>query len=170
MKLKIKEIVVFSMLGALMFAIKLVMEPLPNIHLVGVVITAITLVYRVKALYPIYIFVVLFGLYYGFSVWWIPYIYVWTVLWGMVMVLPKRIPKKVQPFVYAGICGLHGFLYGTLYAPFQAIAFGYTFKQTLTWISFGIPFDITHGVSNIICGLIMILPIVKALKVADKQN
>ena len=57
MKLNLKESVIFGMLGAVMYASKLIMEVLPNIHLIGVFIVAITVVYRKKALYPIYIFV-----------------------------------------------------------------------------------------------------------------
>ena len=67
MKLRVKEITVFAMLGALIFALKKVMEFAPNIHLVGVFIIAMTVVYRKKALYPIYIYVFLDGLFGGFS-------------------------------------------------------------------------------------------------------
>ena len=55
MKLTIREIAVFGMLGALMYASKMLMEVLPNIHLLGVFTIAFTVVYRKKALYPIYI-------------------------------------------------------------------------------------------------------------------
>ena len=167
MKLSIKEIAIFGMLGGLMFASKLAMEILPNIHLIGVFIVAVTVVYRAKALYPIYIFVVLIGLFYGFNVWWIPYLYIWTVLWGAVMLLPKTMPPKIEGIVYMVVCSFHGFLYGILYAPTQALIFGYDFEQTLAWISMGFSFDIIHGISNFACG-IMILPIVKAIRMAQK--
>lgn len=169
MKLNIKEIAIFGMLGGLMFASKLAMEAFPNIHLIGVFIVAITVVYRVKALYPIYIFVFVFGLFYGFNIWWLPYLYIWTVLWGAVMLLPKRMSPKVAPIVYMIVCGLHGFLYGTLYAPAQAIMFGFTFKQTVAWIIAGIPFDAIHGVSNLICGM-LIVPLIKAMRLADRYT
>lgn len=167
MKLNIKEIAVFAMLGSLMFASKELMALLPNIHLIGVFIVAITVVYRQKALYPIYTFVFIEGLVYGFNLWWIPYLYVWTVLWGAVMLLPKKINAKARPVVYAVVCSLHGFLYGVIYAPAQALLFGLDFKGTLSWIAAGIPFDVTHGVSNLICGL-LIVPIIKALRIADR--
>ena len=167
MKLSIKEIAIFGMLGGLMFASKLVMEVLPNMHLIGVFIVAVTVVYRTKALYPIYIFVVLIGLFYGFNMWWIPYLYIWTVLWGAVMLLPKKMPKRIEGLVYMVVCSLHGFLYGVIYAPSQALMFGYNFEQTLAWIATGMPFDIIHGISNFVCG-IMILPIVKAIRMAQK--
>lgn len=167
MKLNIKEIAVFGMLGGLMYASKMIMELLPNIHLLGVFTIAITVVYRQKALYPIYIFVFISGLFAGFAAWWIPYLYIWTVLWGATMLLPKNMPKKLTPFVYMGLCALHGFLYGTLYAPAQAILFGLDFEAMIAWIVAGLPFDFVHGVSNFFCG-ILIVPIISAIKLAQR--
>ncbi|MBQ1271308.1 MAG: hypothetical protein IIY11_06580, partial [Clostridia bacterium] len=134
MKLTSREIAVFGMLSGLMYASKLIMEALPNIHLLGTLIVTITLVYRKKALYPIYGYVLLNGLFSGFSMWWVPYLYVWTILWGAVMLLPRNMPKKIAPLVYMVVCSLHGFLFGVLYAPAQALMFGLTFKGTLAWI------------------------------------
>lgn len=167
MKLKVRDIAIFGMLGALMYASKVIMDVLPNIHLIGTFIVAMTVVYRRKALYPLYIFVLLTGLLNGFGTWWIPYLYIWTVLWGMTMLIPKKIPEKAKPIVYSVVCSLHGFLYGVLYAPAQALIFGLDFEATLTWIATGIPFDITHGISNFICGL-LICPIISILSKAEK--
>ncbi len=146
-----------------MFASKKLMEFMPNIHLIGVFIIAITVVYRKKALYPIYTYVFLDGLFSGFSMWWIPYLYIWTVLWGVTMLLPKNMQNKAKLFVYMGICALHGFSFGVLFAPAQAILFGLNFKATITWIIAGLPFDLIHGVSNLFCGL-LVCPIISVLK------
>lgn len=169
MKLNIKEAVIFSMLGAIMYASKVITDVLPNIHLIGVFVVTITLVYRKKALYPIYIFVFLTGLLNGFATWWIPYLYIWTVLWAAVMILPQNIPQKIQPIVYMVVCGLHGLLYGVLYAPAQAILFGLDFKGMIAWIVAGLPFDAIHGISNFIGGL-LIQPLVATLKLAKKVS
>jgi len=163
MKLTIREIAVFGMLGALMYASKMLMEVLPNIHLLGVFTIAFTVVYRKKALYPIYIYVLLNGIFSGFATWWIPYLYVWTILWGVTMLLPKKMPKKVQPIVYMVVNACHGFSFGILYAPAQAVLYGLSFKGMLAWIASGFPFDITHGISNFICGA-LIVPIVHVLR------
>ena len=72
MKPTIREIVVFGMLGAVMYASKLIMEWIPNVHLLGVFTVAFTVVYRKKALYPIYTYVLLDGIFSGFAAWWIP--------------------------------------------------------------------------------------------------
>ena len=164
--LSVRDIAIFGMLGAVMYASKVLMEALPNVHLLGVFTVALTIVYRKRALYPIYTYVFINGLFAGFNVWWIPYLYLWTLLWGAVMLLPKNMPPKAKPFVYAGVCSLHGFLFGTLYAPAQALFFGYTFKQTLTWIAVGLPYDAIHGISNLICGSI-IVPLAAVISGAD---
>ena len=163
MKLNIKETAIFAMLGSLMYATKLVMQILPNIHLLGVFIVAITVVFRFKALYPIYAYVLVEGLISGFATWWIPYLYIWTILWGAVMLLPQKMPKKIQPIIYMVVCGLHGILFGTLYAPAQALLFGLDFKGMIAWIVAGLPFDVIHGASNFFCGT-LIFPIILALK------
>ena len=69
MKLTVRETVVFGMLGAVMYCSKMIMEFAPNIHLLGVFTMAFTLVYRKKALYPIYTFVLITGVMNGFAGW-----------------------------------------------------------------------------------------------------
>ena len=153
--LSIKEICLFAILGALMFVSKVVMEALPNIHLLGMLTITYTLVFRKKALIPIYVYVFLNGLFSGFGTWWIPYLYIWTILWGVTMLVPKNISPKLACVVYPTICALHGFAYGTLYAPAQALMFGMNYQQTVAWIVSGLPFDLIHGVSNIFTGLLV---------------
>lgn len=162
MKLKTKEIAVFAMLGALMYASKLVMEALPNIHLLGTFVVAFTVLYRKKALYIIYTYVLILGLVSGFPAWWVANLYTWTVLWAVVMLIPKNMPVKIAPIVYMSVSALHGLLYGTLSAPAQSLLFGLNLKATLLWIAAGLSFDLIHGISNFICGL-LIVPIIKAL-------
>lgn len=169
MKLTVKEAAVFSMLGTIMYCSKELMAALPNIHLVGVMTMALTLVYRKKALYPIYVFVLLTGLFMGFSTWWIPYLYVWTVLWGITMLLPKNMPKKVAPVVYITVCALHGLFFGVLYAPVQAVFFGLDFKGMLTWIGAGLSFDLMHCFGNLF-GAVLVIPITALLKKAERYS
>lgn len=152
-----------------MYASKLIMEVAPNVHLLGVFTIAFTVVYRKKALYPIYIYVLLNGIFCGFATWWIPYLYLWTVLWGATMLLPKKIPGKVRPIVYMLLCAAHGFLFGTLYAPAQALLYGLNFQKMIAWIITGLPWDFVHGVSNFFCG-ILIVPIIRILTFLENKT
>lgn len=168
-KLTIREMAVFAMLGALMYASKMIMEVAPNVHLLGVFTIAFTVVYRKKALYPIYTYVLLNGIFCGFATWWIPYLYLWAVLWGATMLLPKRIPEKLRPLVYMLLCAAHGFLFGTLYAPAQALLYGLSFQKMIAWIISGLPWDFVHGVSNFFCG-ILIVPVIKILTFLENKT
>ncbi|MBE6536787.1 MAG: hypothetical protein E7673_02415 [Ruminococcaceae bacterium] len=151
------------MLGSLMFISKIVMEILPNIHLLGMLTMVYTLVFRVRALIPIYIYVLLNGVYSGFSMWWFPYTYIWTILFLITLLLPKKMPKVLKMVVYPTVCAVHGFAFGALYSPAQALMFGFDFKQTVAWIIAGIPFDLIHGVSNFVMGL-LVLPFSELLE------
>lgn len=168
MKLTVRETVVFAMLGTIMYASKVIMELLPNVHLLGVFTIAYTVVYRKKALYPIYTYVILNGIFCGFATWWIPYLYLWLALWGVVMLLPKKMTDRIKPLVYMSVCAAHGFLFGTLYAPAQAILFGLNLKGMIAWIVAGLPWDFVHGISNFFCG-ILIVPVISVLRLAEKN-
>ena len=163
MKLKTRELAIFAMLGAIMYVSKMMMEWIPNVHLLGMLTMAYTLVYRRKALYPIYVYVFLNGALAGFNTWWIPYLYVWTVLWAVTMLLPKNMPKKIRIQVYMVVNACHGFLFGTLYAPAQALMYGLSVKGTIAWILAGLPWDFVHGISNFLCGF-LIVPTVSILR------
>ena len=166
---RVRETVLFAMLGSLMFVSKLVMEFLPNVHLLGTLTVLYTVVFRAKALIPIYVYVLLNGLYAGFSMWWIPYTYIWAILWGVAMLLPRRMPDRVAAIVYPVVSSLHGFLFGTLYAPLQALMFGLDFRGMIAWIVAGLPFDLIHGASNFAVGL-LILPLSRVLhRLAGKE-
>lgn len=162
------EIVTFGILGALMYCSKIIMEWAPNIHLLGMFTMTFTVAYRTKGLIPIYVYVFLNGFFSGFAVWWVPYLYIWTVLWGVTMLLPKKISFKASLVLYPVLCAFHGLLFGTLYAPVQALFFGYNFEQTLAWIAAGFPWDIAHCVGNFAAGF-LIAPLVKLIRKLDKN-
>ena len=154
--LKIREMIVFAMLGTVMFCSKILLEVLPNIHLLGMLTITYTVVFRKKALIPIYIYVMLNGLYAGFNVWWMPYLYTWTILWAITMLLPRNMPKRAKYIVYPAVCCIHGLAFGTLYAPAQAIMFGMNFEMTIAWIISGLPFDLIHGIGNLFAGILVV--------------
>ena len=166
-RLSVREMAIFSMLAALMFCSKIIMDALPNIHLLGMFIMVYTIVFRLKALIPIYLFIFMTGLYGGFGLWWIPYLYIWALLWGITMLLPRRMPKRVAAIVYPALCAIHGFAYGALYAPAQALIFGLDFEGMIAWIIAGLPFDLLHGLGNLVAGL-LILPLSEILKRLEK--
>lgn len=157
------------MLGTVMFVSKILLEIVPNVHLLAVFTTVYTVVFRKKALIPIYVYVLINGLWAGFAPWWIPYTYIWTVLWAVIMLLPRNMPQKIAALVYCGVCGLHGILFGVLYAPAQALMFGLSFRQMLLWIAAGFPWDVVHGLGNVATGF-LVLPLVSVIRKISPRN
>ena len=167
-KTRLFETVLFALLGAFMFASKQVLEFLPNVHMLGMLTVLYTRLFKYKALIPVYLFILLEGIYAGFNIWWVPYLYIWAVLWGMAMLIPKSLKPVPLAICFMAVCSLHGFLYGTLYAPFQAFAFGLDFKGMIAWIVAGLPYDAIHGVSNLFMGALVYPLYVPLKKATDK--
>ena len=153
MKNKILDITVLSMLGAVLFAVQIALSVLPNIELVSLLVIIYSLFFGKKALVPIYIFVFLEGFYYGFSVWWICYLYIWTLLFVLVMIF-----SKVKSVIFwSVISACYGLFFGLLCEiPFLFIG-GWS-MAVAAWIN-GIPFDISHCAGNFIACLVLFKPL-----------
>ncbi len=149
---RLRRLILLTIFGSLMYLSQLLMAALPNIHMIALFITVLTVVYRKWALISIYVYAFLNGMY-GIYVL-IPYLYVWTVLWAIIMLLPKKMKPHTAMIVYALVCAIHGLLFGILYAPAQALLFGFSFEQTVAWVAFGFPYDILHGIGNIVFSLL----------------
>lgn len=167
MKINLKEMSTFSLLAAIMLVSKLLLEAIPNFHLLAVFTIAITVVYRQKALYPIYLYVFLQGLVAGFNPWWVIHIYVWLPLWGIVMILPKNLSKGKSAIMYSAVATLHGLFFGILSAISQAPVFGLGFIEMIIT---GIPYDLIHAGHNLILSAVLIMPIIKVLIYAKKHT
>ncbi len=166
---RIREMVVFAMLGTLMFCSKLAFEAIPNVHPLALLTVTYTVVYRHKALIPIYIFVFLTGIYAGFALWWIPYLYLWTVLWALAMLIPRRLPPKACIIVYPLLCALFGLAYGTLYAPAQILMyFNGDFSKMWQWVAAGLPYDFLHMIGNFAAGT-LVYPLVLLLRKLERS-
>ena len=160
---------VFGMFGALMFSSKMLMEILPNVHLLALFVGATTAVYRFRALIPLYLYIFLDGLIHGFSLWWLPYLYVFLPLFIGFVAIPRRAPRWLKAILYPTVAALHGFAFGTLYAPAQALLFGLrSFEEILAWIAVGLPFDVIHGISNAAVGT-LILPFAALIEKLERQ-
>ena len=157
------------MLGTILFLSKQLLEFLPNVELVSTLTMVYTLVYRRQALIPVYLFIFMEGVLAGFGLWWYPYLYLWLVLWGLTMLLPRQLPLWARVPVYAGVCGLFGLAYGSLYAPYQAAVFlGWDLKKTLAWIVAGLPWDVTHALGNLALGT-LIVPLTELLRQLESR-
>jgi len=159
------------MLGALMFATRVAMAGIPSVHPLGLFIATFTVVYRRRALMPLYIFIALEGLYGSYGLIWFAYLYVWLPLWGMFMLAGNlKLPQKIKPPLFMVLCGLHGLSFGTLCAPVEAVFFGPGLNPDwiLARIIAGLPFDYVHAASNFAFGT-LIIPLSELLKKLDRS-
>lgn len=158
MKIKTKEICLYGLLGALMFALKFAMSSLPNIEPVSLLLISFALAFGVKAIYPLSVYIILEMLIYGFGFWSIGYLYIWPVLLIAVLLINKVINSS---FLWAVVSGMFGLIFGALYIPLYIISGGLTFA--ITWWISGLPYDFIHCVSNFILCLILFKPIANTL-------
>ena len=156
-------LVLGALFGALLFVSQIIAASLPNIELVSLFIIVWTRVYRYGALPGIGVFILLQGLYYGFGIWWISYLYIWFILWGAVMLIPdgKTVHPALSAIGWASLSGVYGFAFGTLTAVPWLFRGGPA--TAIAYIAAGIPFDITHGVANFALALFLAVPLIRLL-------
>ena len=171
----IVDLVIFSMLASIMFTLKVVLAGIPNIEPVSLLVIVYTAVYRFRALIPIYIYVVLEGLLFGFSVYWIGYLYVWAILWGVIMLIPRRaFDASGRRAALLGVClalisGAFGLAFGALFAPSQLAIYGLSFDAMLAWIAAGLPYDVLHACGNFAFAAAAI-PLIRLIKKLESQR
>ena len=156
-KLTIREITLFAVLGALTFALQVVMAPLPNIEPVSLLVMIYAAVFGWKCLYPVYVFVVMEILFYGISTWNIYYLYIWAVL-AFAAILMRR---QTHPFVWALLGAVYGLMFGALCGIVDVFIGGFSYAAA-KWVS-GIPFDLLHCGGNFVIALIMFKPLRTAM-------
>lgn len=151
--LNVREVVLFGVLGALMFALQVVMSPLPNIEPVSLLVMLFAVTFGWKALYPVYIFVVMEILFYGFSLWNVYYLYIWAIL----VVAAILLRKQESVLLWAILSAVYGLLFGALCGIVDVFIGGFSYAAA-KWVS-GIPFDVTHCIGNFVMVLLLFKPL-----------
>ena len=152
-KLTIRETVLFGVLGALTFGLQVVMGPLPNIEPVSLLVILFAVTFGWKCLYPVYTFVAMEILFYGFSLWNIYYLYIWAIL----AVLAIFLRRQTHSLVWALVSGGFGLLFGALCGIADVFIGGFAYAA-VKWVS-GIPFDLLHCGGNFVIALILFKPL-----------
>lgn len=155
----LREMVLYGLLGGLMTASQVAMSALPNIHIVGVLVLLCAQVFGLRALYPVYVFVVLEILIFGLGLWNINYLYIWAILVLIGIALKKG---KAGRWGWATAAGVYGMLFGALCAIPHFFMGGWSMAFAY-WIS-GIPYDLLHGVSNFVLTLVLLPPLSRMIR------
>ncbi len=156
-RLPIGQIALFGMLGALTFGAKVAMSALPNIEPVSLMVMLFAVVFGLKGLYPVYLYVLMEILFYGLGTWNINYLYIW----GLLALAAWLLRNMQQPLGWAMVSGIFGLLFGLLCAPVDFLMgdIGYVAAK---WVS-GIPFDVAHCIGNFVIALLLFAPMRKLL-------
>ena len=160
--LSVRELVLFALLGAVMFAGKMAMAGLPNIEPVSLLVILYTLVFGRKALWSIYLYVGLECAVWGLNTWSICYLYVWLLLY----LLTRLLRNMDAPLGWAVVSGGFGLFFGLLCTPVYLVIGGWAYG--LSWWLSGIPFDLAHCAGNFAMALLLYRPCRRALEALTK--
>ena len=157
-KLSAKEICVLVLMAALIFSSKVALASLPNINLNSLLIILTVVFFGWKALYTVYIYVLLEGLVFGFSIWWFGYLYVWDVL----VLAAMGLRKNDSALIWAVVAGVFGLIFGPLmYLEYFAINSGWEMFFAM-WVA-GIPYDLAHCAGNFVFTLVLYHPLYRVM-------
>ena len=145
-----------GMLTGLLFACQVALAFLPNIELVTLLIILYTQLYRKKAFFIIYAFVLLEGLAYGFGLWWFNYLYVWSLLACLVLLV-----RSTARGVWCLLSGAYGLAFGALCALPYFVTGGVG-GGVAYWVM-GIPYDLAHCAGNVAACFLLYRPLRAAL-------
>ena len=133
------------------------MAALPNIEPSSLMVMLFAATFGRKALYPIYVYVLLELLVYGPHLWAVCYLYIWLVPAAGAWLLRR----ETHPLAWALLSGGFGLVFGLLCAPVDVVVGGWGYAAG-RWVS-GIPFDLLHGAGNFVIALTLFPPLRRLL-------
>ena len=157
-RIPLREITLFAVLGDMTFAAKFAMAFLPNIEPVSLFVLLFGVVFGWKGLYPVYVYVVMEVLWFGIGTWNFNYLYIWAIL----LVAAVLLRRMRHPLAWALVSGGYGLMFGALCAPVDVFIGGFSYAIT-KWAS-GIPFDLAHCAGNFVIALLLFVPLRKLLE------
>jgi len=169
-RLRFTELAIFALFAALLFLLRYSLQVIPNIHPLAMLMASFTLVWRSKALIPIYLYAAIELIVGGFGFMGWLYLYAWLPLWLAMMFLARYFDRKPQlshktkAMMLMFTCAAHGLLFGLISAPLHVLLFGpRNWQAFAAWAAAGFWFDVLHMVGNF-AAAILILPMVSLLE------
>ena len=150
--LNVREICLFGILASLTFAAKYVMSWMPNIEPVSLMVMLFGVIFGLKALFPVYVYVVLEILFYGLGTWNVNYLYIWAIL----LLLAIALRDMRGSLGWAVLSGAFGLMFGVLCMPVDILIGGFGYAAS-KWVS-GIPFDLAHCAGNFVIAALLFKP------------
>ena len=156
-RINLYELVFLAVMAALMVVVQVALSVLPNIELVTLLVILTAHRFGLRALYPVYVFVIAEGLIYGVHMWWIAYLYVWAILVFAICLLRKN----SSAIVYTIVAAVYGLIFGTLSSLPYFIMGGW--GAGVAYIISGLTFDLLHFIGNTVSVALLFAPLNKVL-------
>lgn len=161
---RVRELILSALLAALLMVVQISLAVVPNIELVSLLLILYTVVFSFRITFWVTgVFLLLEGLVYGFTLWWINWLYVWPLL----ILLAWLFRRNRSTILWAVFSGGFGLCFGAL------CSIPYFFLGGITggisyWIA-GIPFDLAHGVGNALAILLLFQPLYRAFSYVSQK-
>ena len=151
--MRARELALYSLLGAMMYAAKMAMAAMPNIEPVSLLVVLLAVCFGWRGLCAVYLYVFLEFATWGFGLWSFCYLYIWLILFCFA----RALRKMESPLGWALLSGLFGLLFGALCALVYWVTGGWA--AAVTWWIAGIPADLLHGMANFVIALVLFHPL-----------
>ena len=154
--IRTRGLVQTALMGAILLVSQIALAALPNIEVVSLLLILYTVAISPKqALAAAWLFALLEGLIYGFGIWWVMYLYVWP----MLVLVSWLLKKNRSVWLWAFVSAVFGLSFGALCSIPYFISGG--IGAGIAWWISGIPYDITHCISNGVIDIRIVRPLLR---------
>ena len=152
------EICILALMGALIFATKFALAGIPNVNLNTLLIILCVVFFGWRTLWAVFVYVMLEGLVFGFSLWWFSYLYAWPLVTAAAMAFRRN----TSVLTWAAVGGFCGLCFGPVMYLLYFALFGWGTALTM-WVA-GIPYDLVHCISNFVLILVLYPPLYRVFR------
>lgn len=159
----VRSLAEMAMMLAMVEAVKQALAAIPNVELVTFLFLVFAILFGRRAILVSWAFTAVETVIYGVNLWVIMYLYIWPLEILLVMLLHRRFPRDEDGYWwYTVFAALFGLLFGALCSVPYLFLGGP--RVAIAWWIAGIPYDILHGISNLILCLILFRPVMRAAR------
>lgn len=152
-----RDVALMGVMLAIIETVKFSLSFIAGVEVVTLLFILYTLFFEKKMVYFLPAFLLTEGMLNGFSIWWLMYVYIWSIL----VLITYLFRKHKSILFWSIISGMFGSLFGLLCCPIYFITNGV--QTGIAWWIAGVPTDIIHGISNFIMCMILFIPLKKIL-------
>lgn len=157
-RLNAHQVALLGILTAVLLGGQLALAVVPNGEIISLLVILYTLLLGRQVFMVLYAFVFLEGCLFGFHLWWVSYLYIWSLLAGIVLILRRK--EQSSPF-WAIVSGFFGLAFGALCALPYLITGGPAAALSY-WLA-GLGFDLVHCAGNFLICLLLFQPLYRLL-------